>query len=603
MEGSALASRAVQLTATVRVRGPDPDGAIASRAVFAADAGDATTALSSSGTRVAPGYFVAPLALFAPFLAPDPSSLAPPALALAPGVEVHVLRGRDRGRWLPAVVARVAIHPEASAAAASLAGPDGLGALHRNGWFAAAAAGPTPRLSAAAAVAGAALLRVPGDEDASPRKPSPPRPSPGTPIPARLASRDPVPGDAILACGSPFGVLAPAHFAACVARGAVSAAWGRAAAGTNVIPRGGDAGSPRGPGIPAGPGIVPAGTTAARESPAAPILMLDARVLPGMEGGPVLDARGDLVGVLAPPLAARFPMTESPGGAPAFDADGAHVAPLALSAQCLREALRDTRGADIFADTIFARGEDGGPRASAGEGRMIASAGSVAAAASRAVVLVETDGGDAWASGVFLRVADEARGERAHFIVTNAHAVHPSAAAAGGDGRGPTTRSVRAWVPTFSSREAREGEVKVGTAKRSVPATGPGADAEMVATDRPIRFERRDAEIVRVSTVAHLDLAVLAVPARPGDAAAEPRWADDASTGDGAGFITRGLKVKRERVGGEVAFPVGARALVVAHARVGPRAFASMATGGMPHVTAGTVSSAARRTTRGRSRC
>ena len=116
--------------------------------------------------------------------------------------------------------------------------------------------------------------------------------------------------------------------------------------GDERYPRGDDAGSPRGPGVPAGPGIVPAGTAAARESPAAPILMLDARVLPGMEGGPVLDARGDLVGVLAPPLAARFPMTESPGGkAPAFDADGAHVAPLALSARCLREALRDARAA------------------------------------------------------------------------------------------------------------------------------------------------------------------------------------------------------------------------------------------------------------------
>ena len=331
MEGSALASRAVQLTATVRVRGPDPDGAIASRAVFAADAGDATTALSSSGTRVAPGYFVAPLALFAPFLAPDPSSLAPPALALAPGVEVHVLRGRDRGRWLPAVVARVAIHPEASAAAASLAGPDGLGALHRDGWFAAAAAGPTPRLSAAAAVAGAARLRLPGDDDDPRKPPPPPRPSPGTPIPARLASRDPVPGDAILACGSPFGVLAPAHFAACVARGAVSAAWGRAAAGTNVTPRGDDAGlgdrRPR-------TGIVPAGRR--RRSPAAPVLMLDARVLPGMEGGPVLDARGDLVGVLAP-RSRRGSGKPSPWRRAGVDPT-APVAPLALSARCLREA-------------------------------------------------------------------------------------------------------------------------------------------------------------------------------------------------------------------------------------------------------------------------
>ena len=75
-------------------------------------------------------------------------------------------------------------------------------------------------------------------------------------------------GAPVVLAGAPFGALAPAHFAACVAAGCVA----------NALPHG--------------------------TSPAA--FLLDARTLPGAEGGPVAcAATGALVGVLLPPLRPR----------------------------------------------------------------------------------------------------------------------------------------------------------------------------------------------------------------------------------------------------------------------------------------------------------
>lgn len=75
-------------------------------------------------------------------------------------------------------------------------------------------------------------------------------------------------GDFLVAIGSPFGALSPGHFANSVSVGVVSNWW---KAGQNR----------------------------------APILLVDMRCLPGMEGGPVLDRSGGVVGLLWRPIRQR----------------------------------------------------------------------------------------------------------------------------------------------------------------------------------------------------------------------------------------------------------------------------------------------------------
>jgi hypothetical protein len=75
-------------------------------------------------------------------------------------------------------------------------------------------------------------------------------------------------GDFLAAIGSPFGALSPGHFANSVSVGVVSNWW---KAGQNR----------------------------------APILLVDMRCLPGMEGGPVIDRSGGVVGLLWRPIRQR----------------------------------------------------------------------------------------------------------------------------------------------------------------------------------------------------------------------------------------------------------------------------------------------------------
>ena len=94
MDGREIARRGIRLTATVRVRGPDPRGDIAASSAFfaVADAGpESITEISASALRLPLGsgaghgaaaepsardadaeheYLLAPLALFVPFFAP-----------------------------------------------------------------------------------------------------------------------------------------------------------------------------------------------------------------------------------------------------------------------------------------------------------------------------------------------------------------------------------------------------------------------------------------------------------------------------------------------------------------------------------------------------
>ena len=154
-----IAERAVGLTATVRVRGPDPRGDVAADAAFfthhrpdddslpGAD-GAPIVAISATALRIptrastrrdgrpAAGddreRFIAPLAPFLPFLAArddardDRPSVASP---LAPGVEVHVRLGREGlggdepGGWTRARVLASCVPRDASNAVDALAGP------------------------------------------------------------------------------------------------------------------------------------------------------------------------------------------------------------------------------------------------------------------------------------------------------------------------------------------------------------------------------------------------------------------------------------------------------------------------------------------------
>lgn len=474
MDGREIARRGIRLTATVRVRGPDPRGDIAASSAFfaVADAGaESITEISASALRLPLGsgaghgaaaepnardadaeheYLLAPLALFVPFFAPRGDANGP----LAPGVEVHVRRGAGRApdgsdpEWIPATALAAVVPPDAAAAVESLAGPRGLGALHR-GWFVGGAAPVAPGfaasrfqsesssafeprdapLSVGVAVAGLVILRVPA-------------PSPGTRewSPGTLWSpgASPRSGDAVMACGSPFGVLAPSHFAASVLSGSVSGTW--RAPGTGPGPK-------RDGTVPGDDETVPGDDASA----SAPLLMLDARTLPGMEGGPVLDARGALLGILTPPLARstraaredRIPASSNP----ADDADGADVAPLALSIACVRAALREflrRPGADA-PNPSAATHVDVAPSSAP------SSASNAADAGVRTVVLIETDDGASWASGVIIRAGRPSGADgpaRPALALTNAHVVRPSAVAAGGDGSGPDARVVRVRTPT-----------------------------------------------------------------------------------------------------------------------------------------------------------
>ena len=122
-----IAERAVGLTATVRVRGPDPRGDVAADAAFFAhhrpddDHLPPVVAISATALRIptrastrwdgrsAAGddreRFIAPLAPFLPFLAPrDRSSTTARARPLAPGVDVPSasaggLGGDEPGGW------------------------------------------------------------------------------------------------------------------------------------------------------------------------------------------------------------------------------------------------------------------------------------------------------------------------------------------------------------------------------------------------------------------------------------------------------------------------------------------------------------------------
>jgi S1-C subfamily serine protease len=194
-------------------------------------------------------------------------------------------------------------------------------------------------------------------------------------------------GAPVALAGAPFGALAPAHFAACVAAGCVA----------NALPHG--------------------------TSPAA--FLLDARTLPGAEGGPVAcAATGALVGVLLPPLRPR-----------------AHGAPEVSNQSfcpCMIQRLTTTLCAHpqvplmVAWDALAAALGEPLPRpafASISQGvTSVSSADAVSpaavAAACRGVALVSVRDGGAWGSAVCV-------GGASGLYLTAAHLLHPAAASSG----------------------------------------------------------------------------------------------------------------------------------------------------------------------------
>ena len=552
MQGpSEVARRAIGLTATVRVRGPDPRGDIATDAAFfdhgrpsSNDDDDASgsidgapvVAISATALKLPrpasrpPGddprtttdertRFIAPLALFLPFLDDSATSGSQSSSSpLVPGAEVHVRLGRESpGGWIRARVLAATVPRDASDAVDALASTDGLGAIHSSGWSSGGVFPHSSRKNLGAAVTGLVLLDAPvgshwGDNSGD-----------------EWWMEAPVPnaGDAFVACASPFAALAPSHFSCSIVGGHVSAAWGTKGSNNH--------GSP-------------------------PVLLADVRVMPGMEGAPVLDARGGgVIGVLTPPLVRYESGTVSGAGGPSGSRVGstqsshwrtAEAAPLVLTMASIRGALGDlVNGGGDKVDREATKNVGGDIR---GERKS-----SPLHDSSRSVVMIETDRGASWASGVVLNTGGDAGGrERGRaLILTNAHVVHPSATAAGGDGKGPKVNAIRVRLP------------------------GRGDDGES-SEDSHSSSSWRDATCVYVSRGA-LDVAVLAVELSPANAER---------------LVPVKLRVSSREDFDETS--PGAPVCVVGHARIGPNAVNAGHVDGSPAVYPGVMSAVVRRTNR-----
>ena len=553
MQGpSEVARRAIGLTATVRVRGPDPRGDIATDAAFfdhgrpssnddddddsGSIDGAPVVAISATALKLPrpasrpPGddprtttdertRFIAPLALFLPFLDDSATSGSPSSSSpLVPGAEVHVRLGRESpGGWIRARVLAATVPRDASDAVDALASTDGLGAIHSSGWSSGGVFPHSSRKNLGAAVTGLVLLDAPvggsgGDNSGD-----------------GWWMEAPVPnaGDAFVACASPFAALAPSHFSCSVVGGHVAAAWGTKGSNNH--------GSP-------------------------PVLLADVRVMPGMEGAPVLDARGGgVIGVLTPPLVRYESGTVSGAGGPSGSRVGstqssrwrtAEAAPLVLTMASIRGALGDlVNGGGDKVDREATKNVGGDIR---GERKS-----SPLQDSSRSVVMIETDRGASWASGVVLNTGGDAGGrERGRaLILTNAHVVHPSATAAGGDGKGPKVNAIRVRLP------------------------GRGDDGES-SEDSHSSSSWRDATCVYVSRGA-LDVAVLAVELSPANAER---------------LVPVKLRVSSREDFDETS--PGAPVCVVGHARIGPNAVNAGHVDGSPAVYPGVMSAVVRRTNR-----
>ena len=125
-------------------------------------------------------------------------------------------------------------------------------------------------------------------------------------VPWQLSPVAAPPGTAVVAVGSPFGVLSPSHFSNNAVAGIVSNSWSGAGALAAAAAQ---------EAVPAQP----------RQPPELQLLMTDLRSLPGMEGCPVMLQDASLLGVLMVPLfstASRAEVRQNAGRLQARDFAG-----------------------------------------------------------------------------------------------------------------------------------------------------------------------------------------------------------------------------------------------------------------------------------------
>ena len=362
MSLTAAARVAAPACVLVRVSGPDADGSARTQASFHSTLANGNVALSVSGAAVSSSAeagvltVVTPAAPFAAF-----SSRASPSWPrVPPGVQVDVLLAGDTTTWRSATVVTLldlaAAVPGLSDALAPLAALQTAGhavvqhppaaAEHSFTWVAVLAVCVGAHHSLGASLTWASAAQV-------------------------------TPGDALAACGAPFGSLAPAAFAGSV--------WNATLA--QALPWRGDAAHAR------------------QEAPKA--LLLDMQFMPGMEGAPLAG------GV-------------SPTGASSC----ANLAVLLSPLKTTRHAASVLCVA-VTADTLFSALRSRGLHHSAGMAPAEAASARNAAPpleqAYRGVAMLSAVGAPSWGTCVCV-------GQRARLFLTAAHVIHPNAPAAANAG-------------------------------------------------------------------------------------------------------------------------------------------------------------------------
>ena len=365
LTGAAVVAAAASVL--VRVSGPDADGSARAQAAFHSTLANGNVALSVSGAAVSSSSgvlsVVTPAAPFAAFNARG----SHPWPSLPPGVRVDVLLPGDgaAATWRPATVVTLL-----DLAAAAFGLPDALSPLaplHAAGY----AAAQHPPAAAEPAFTWVAVLAVSVSAQLC------------TTLGASLtwqSAAQLTPGDALAACGAPFGSLAPAAFAGSV--------WNATVA--QALPWRGDGGHPR------------------REAPHA--LLLDMQFMPGMEGAP-LACGPSPHGALS---CANVAMLLSPLKTTRHAASAA-VLCVAVTTDTLFDALR---AHGLQKNLIMAPAE-----APAARNAVLPPLEQ----AYRGIAMLSAAGAPSWGTCVCV-------GQRARLFLTAAHVIHPSAPAAANAG-------------------------------------------------------------------------------------------------------------------------------------------------------------------------
>jgi hypothetical protein len=358
---AAEAARAASVL--VRVSGPDADGSARSQASFHSTL-DGNVALSVSGSAVccSEAGLLTVVTPAAPFAAFSSRAARSTWTSVPPGVQVDVLLAAgDTTTWRPAAVVTLldlaAAVPGLSHALAPLA------ALHTAGH----ASAQHPTTAAEHSFTWVAVLSVRmSAQDTS---------TLGASLTWGSAAQMTA-GDALAACGAPFGSLAPAAFAGSVWHATVAQA----------LPWNGDVAHSR------------------QEAPHA--LLLDMQFMPGMEGAPLAG-----------------------GASPTGAASCANLAMLLSPLKTTRHAaaLCVAVTADTLLSALRARGLLHSASMAPAEASAARNAAPPLEQAYRGVAMLSAVGTPSWGTCVCV-------GQRARLFLTAAHVIHPSAPAAANAG-------------------------------------------------------------------------------------------------------------------------------------------------------------------------